>query len=64
MLGQLPLVALFGPRFDLRPGFGDFLQPLLAARQFIWNGHPIWEVRLIRSLSLRHQFRHLGLQSR
>ena len=35
MLGQLALVALFGARFDLGFGFGDFLQPLLAARQFM-----------------------------
>ena len=64
MLGQLPLVALFGARFDLRPGFGDFLQPLLAARQLIRDRHPIRNIRLVRSFGLRHQFSNLGLQLR
>ena len=64
MLGQLALVALFGARFDLGFGFGDFLQPPLAARQFIRYRHSIGKVCPVRSFSLRQKLRNLGLQLR
>ena len=64
MLGQFALVALLGARFDLGFGFGDFLQPLLAARQLLRDRHAIGNIRLIGGFGLRQKLSNLGLQLR
>ena len=64
MLGQFALVALLGARFDLGFGFGDFLQPLLAARQFLRDRHAIGNIRLIGGFGLRQKLSNFGLQLR
>ena len=64
MLGQLPLVTLFGARLDLRTSLGELLQPFLAPRQFVRDRHAVRKVSLVRRFGLRHEFSDFGLQLR
>jgi hypothetical protein len=70
MLSLLPLETLLGARLDPRAkagtcfgaGFAEFLQPLLAPRQFIGDRQAVRCSRLICRLGLGQQFGHFGLQ--
>jgi hypothetical protein len=64
ILGLLAQEALTRPRLDLGPGLGERSPPVLAARQFVGDRHPVGTVGLIRHFCLRHQLGHLGLQLR
>ena len=64
MLRHLPRETFFRAGLDLRSGRREFLQPVLAPRQFFRDRHPVRHVRLIRRFGFRQQFGHFGLQLR